>query len=130
MHKGRILYVKTCWIIGLLYTIYCILCQVAKLIPMLHVCKICLKICEYMIWLYILIPLLWQFQFVKARKVFDKIKVTNLYTRNNMLSSGWVAWNSIVVGYAQIGKFVEALQFYGQFRRLPMRYEFSLVSVF
>ena len=37
-----------------------------------------------------------------------------------MLSSGWVAWNSIVVGYAQIGKFVEALQFYGQFRRLPM----------
>jgi len=46
-----------------------------------------------------------------------------------MLSSGWVAWNSIVVGYAQIGKFVEALQFYGQFRRLPMRYEFSLVSV-
>ena len=40
-----------------------------------------------------------------------------------------VYWNSMVVGYPHRGRFVEALRFYRQFRRLDMGYnEFSFAS--
>ncbi|WJX51245.1 hypothetical protein P8452_37455 [Trifolium repens] len=47
-----------------------------------------------------------------------------------MPQKDYVSWNTMVVGYAHCGRFVEALRFYGQLRRLCIGYnEFTFASV-
>ncbi|KAL9231835.1 hypothetical protein vseg_007005 [Gypsophila vaccaria] len=73
----------------------------------------------------------------RARQVFDKMSLRNLYSWNNALSGyaklgmvdaakslfdkmeerDVVSWNTMVIGYAQCGRFGEALRFYREFRR-------------
>lgn len=88
--------------------------------------------------------------YVRARKVFDKMDVRNLYSWNNMISGyvklgmmkqargvfyqmpekDCVSWNAMVVGYAHCGRFSEALRFYGWMRRVCVGYnEFTFASV-
>lgn len=88
--------------------------------------------------------------YVRARKMFDKMDVRNLYSWNNMISGyvklgmmkqargvfykmpekDCVSWNAMVVGYAHCGRFSEALRFYGWMRRVCVGYnEFTFASV-
>lgn len=73
----------------------------------------------------------------KAREVFDKMRVRNLYSWNNMLAGyanlgmvkaakrlfdkmperDFVSWNTMVVAYVQSGWFDEALRFHMELRR-------------
>ncbi|KAL8543241.1 hypothetical protein ACS0TY_003959 [Phlomoides rotata] len=87
---------------------------------------------------------------VKAREVFDKMRVRNLYSWNNMLTGysnlgmvkaakrlfdkmperDFVSWNTMVMAYVQSGWFDEALRFYMELRRSDIGFnEYSFAGV-
>ncbi|GFP89025.1 pentatricopeptide repeat-containing protein at2g21090 [Phtheirospermum japonicum] len=87
---------------------------------------------------------------VKARQVFDKMSVRNLYSWNNMLAGyanlgmtkaaqrlfdkmperDFVSWNTMVMAYVHSGWFDKALRSYIELRRLNIGYnEYSFAGI-
>ncbi|EPS74289.1 hypothetical protein M569_00469, partial [Genlisea aurea] len=87
---------------------------------------------------------------VKAREVFDKMPVRNLYSWNNMLSGycnsgmikaavrlfdrmpgrNFLSWNAMVTAYVRCGWFDEAVKLYMELRKLDIGFnEYSFAGV-